>query len=191
MLVSFENYFCKWEEILPQKTVCQYRFIFPQMEYRTEKECWNVLCIFSMSEGLPTFRLISSIEMEKIISVLAWLAGRCFSDLLRLCWTGSTGSTGSTGRDTCMSAHTRTVRMGGSKGSTAWPEGLPPVESLSLGLPDWGSGSGPRLVRLRTEGCQCEGGVEPGSYCPRLVGTTGVLWGGQEWSPVHSQHRAE
>ena len=98
-----------------------------------------------------------------------------------------TGSSGSTGRDTCMSAHTRTVRMGGS---TAWPEGLPPVESLSLGLPDWGSGSGPRLVRLRTEGCQCEGGVEPGSYCPSLVRTTGVL-GGQEWSPVHSQHRAE
>ena len=52
----------------------------------------------------------------------------------------------------------------------------PPVESLTLSLTDRGSGSGPRLVRLRTEGCQCEGGVEPGSYCPRLVGTT-VLTG--------------
>ena len=44
-----------------------------------------------MSEGLPTFRLISSIEMEKIISVLAWLAGRCFADLLRLCCERETG----------------------------------------------------------------------------------------------------
>ena len=74
--------------------------------------------------------------------------------------------------ETHMSAHTRTVRMGGG---TAWPEGLPPVESLSLGLPNWGSGSGPLLVRVRTEGCQSEGGVEPGSYCPRLELVTDTL----------------